>query len=192
MLDLPLEPWASEPGYSARFRACFDDETVVVYQAYSPAIADAALREGHLGGGGFSFDRMSWVKPSFFWTMHRSGWATSAGQERILAFRVPRARFDDWLCEGVSAKRDRAVSKTDWRARLATATVLLQSDPDYGPGGQRLRRRAVQIGLRGLRLRTFAERAVPEDLTPFVTAQRSLRGTPELRVPVERSYPTPC
>lgn len=60
-------------------RADFDDDTVVVYQAYPPAIAGPAVEAGRFVPP-FSRDRMTWVKPSFLWMMYRCGWATKPGR----------------------------------------------------------------------------------------------------------------
>ncbi|WP_319141571.1 DUF4291 family protein [Streptomyces caniscabiei] len=38
----------------------------------------------------FSFHRMTWIKPSFRWLMHRSNWARIPGQERVFAVRMTR------------------------------------------------------------------------------------------------------
>jgi hypothetical protein len=70
-------------------RADFDRDTIVVYQAYNAAIADAALKAGRFVPP-FSFGRMTWIKPSFLWLMHRSNWGRKSGQERILAVRITR------------------------------------------------------------------------------------------------------
>jgi len=64
-------------------RATFDSRTVTVYQAYSPEIADAAVQAGTLVPP-FSLGRMTWIKPSFGWMMHRCGRASKPGQERLL------------------------------------------------------------------------------------------------------------
>jgi len=62
-----------------QIRADFDAATIVVYQAYPPAIADAALAAGRFVPP-FSFTRMTWIRPSLLWPMHRSDWAqTRAG-----------------------------------------------------------------------------------------------------------------
>ena len=53
-------------------RAVFDAETVIVYQAYRHAIADAALAAGTFVAP-FSMNRMTWIKPSFLWMMYRCG-----------------------------------------------------------------------------------------------------------------------
>ena len=44
--------------------AQYDADSVVVYQAYRPAIGQFAAAHGYFGGE-FSLGRMSWVKPNF-------------------------------------------------------------------------------------------------------------------------------
>ena len=51
-------------------RANSDRDTITVYQANSPAIADAALNAGRFVPP-FSLHRMTWIMPSFLWLMHR-------------------------------------------------------------------------------------------------------------------------
>ena len=53
-------------------RANYDQSTIVVYQAFYDAIADAALGAGRFTAP-LSGHRMSWIKPSFRWLMERSG-----------------------------------------------------------------------------------------------------------------------
>ena len=55
--------------------AQFDDDAVIVYQAYRPSIGRYAAEHGAFGGD-FSYSRMSWIKPNFLWMMYRSGWGT--------------------------------------------------------------------------------------------------------------------
>jgi Domain of unknown function (DUF4291) len=76
---------ASVPGKVAAYTA----DTITVYQASGPEIADAAMRAGTFVAP-FSRDRMTWIKPSFGWMMHRSGWAAKPGQERILTVEIVR------------------------------------------------------------------------------------------------------
>ena len=73
-------------------RAKFSAETIVVYQAYAPPIADAALAAGTFVPP-FKRERTTWVKPSFLWMMYRSGRATKLRQERIHAFEWTHAGF---------------------------------------------------------------------------------------------------
>src|SRR5262245_22846944 len=80
-------------------RADYDRETIVVYQAYCAAIADAAVAAGRFVPP-FSLGRMTWIKPSFLWLMERSNWARKPQQERILAVRIARTGWDAALALG--------------------------------------------------------------------------------------------
>src|SRR4051812_46251842 len=83
-----------------QIRAGFGAPTLVVYQAYPRPIADAALAAGTFVAP-FSFTRMTWIKPSLLWLMHRSNWARKPGQERILAVRISLAGWQQALSEAV-------------------------------------------------------------------------------------------
>jgi hypothetical protein len=50
------------PAEGRHILAQHDETSVVVYQAYRPAIGHYAARHGRFGGE-FSLDRMSWIKP---------------------------------------------------------------------------------------------------------------------------------
>ncbi len=76
-----LEHW---PKTGRHILAQFDEETIVVYQAYRPAIGHFAAHHQYFGGE-FSYGRMSWIKPNFLWMMYRSGWGTKPEQEVTLA-----------------------------------------------------------------------------------------------------------
>src|SRR5215472_5220996 len=76
--------------------AQFDDETIIVYQAYRPSIARFAIEKGFFGGD-FKYSRMSWIKPNFLWMMYRSQWGQAEGQEVVLAVQVRRRFFDSLL-----------------------------------------------------------------------------------------------
>ncbi|MCL1852794.1 MAG: DUF4291 family protein [Peptococcaceae bacterium] len=79
----------------SKIRAVFDDTTIRVYQAYSDAIANAALENGVFVSPPYKIDRMTWIKPSFLWMMYRSGWGhKDAGQKRILAIDITRDGFE--------------------------------------------------------------------------------------------------
>lgn len=97
-------------------RAQLDAESIVVYQAYGDAIADAAPAAGTFVPP-FSMDRMSWIKPSFLWMMYRCGWATKPGQERVLAIRMSRAGFEDALSESCLSHFDPTghADEASWR-----------------------------------------------------------------------------
>ena len=186
------EQAAQWPASGRHILANHDDESIVVYQAYRPSIADFAVAHQRFGGE-FSYSRMSWIKPNFLWMMFRSGWATKDGQERILAVRVARASFDRWLAAAVPSSHDpdRYPSRDHWAQAVADSAVRLQWDPDHDPAGRPLERRAVQLGLRGVALREYGEQALSiEDITPFVAAQRGFATGDfrHLRMPAERVY----
>jgi hypothetical protein len=171
--------------------AQFDAATIIVYQAYRPAIADYAIAHQQFGGE-FSYSRMSWIKPNFLWMMFRSGWATKAGQERILAVRLQREFFDSLLANAVPSQFDttRFQSRDAWQAQMADADIRLQWDPDHDPEGRPVERRAIQLGLRGETLRRYGKEQLVsiEDLTPFVQEQRSQVTAANLLVPTESVY----
>ena len=165
------------PEHGRHILAHYDLDTIIVYQAYRPAIAKWAVDRQQLGGPEFSLSRMSWIKPNFLWMMYRSGWATKGNQERILALRLSRAFFDDLLRRAVpSTFNGRSFgSEERWRQALRSSDVRLQWDPDRTPDGAPLKRRALQLGLRGPILRKMAAVDIREviDLTAFVCEQRA-------------------
>lgn len=67
-----LDQLAHWPTEGQHILAQFDDETIVVYQAYNEAIGRYAIEHQRFGGA-YSFSRMSWIKPNFLWMMYRSG-----------------------------------------------------------------------------------------------------------------------
>lgn len=88
------------PDSGRHILAQYDDETILVYQAYRPSIGRFAVEHGHFGGD-FMYSRMSWIKPNFLWMMYRSDWGTSEGQEVVLALRLRRSFFDSLLARAV-------------------------------------------------------------------------------------------
>ena len=77
--------------------AQFDDESILVYQAYRASIGQFAVENGRFGGD-FKYSRMSWIKPNFLWMMYRSQWGQAEGQEVVLAIRLKRCFFDSLNC----------------------------------------------------------------------------------------------
>jgi len=192
-LESYLAQQAQWPAAGRHILAQFDDESVVVYQAYALDIGLYAAKHGRFGPG-FSFTRMSWIKPNFLWMMFRSGWGTKEGQEVTLAIRMQRAAFDAIILAGIPTSYDpkRFASEAEWRSAGASASVRLQWDPDHDPAGAPLERRAIQLGIRGKTLNQFATQWIDsiEDISALVAAQRN-RPLSELLVPQERVYPMP-
>ncbi|MES2612138.1 MAG: DUF4291 domain-containing protein [Pseudomonadota bacterium] len=181
-MNLPTELHSAQaarwPVSGEHILAHFDDESIVVYQAYRPETALYALEHGHFGGPTYSFNRMSWIKPNFLWMMYRCGWVTKPGQEMVLGLRIRRTFFDRVLAGAVASswQPDRHATREAWKEAVEASDVRLQWDPDHDPLGAPLERRAVQLGLRGPTLRAFATDELLEviDMTPFVHAQRPL------------------
>jgi hypothetical protein len=182
------------PASGKHVLAQFDGETVVVYQAYRPSIGHYAVAQKRLGGPEFSFGRMSWIKPNFLWMMYRSSWGTKQDQEINLAIRLKRAGFDEILRRAVHSSYDAAYgTHEDWKRFVAESDVRLQWDPDHGPDGAPLERRAIQLGLRGQALERFARDWTVdiEDVSPFVAEQRAIveaREWVKLMTPREDVY----
>jgi hypothetical protein len=178
-------------------RADYDQDTIVVYQAFSPVIADAVLAAGRFVAP-FSFQRMTWIKPSFLWLMHRSNWAQQSGQQRVLAVRIRRTGWDRALELGLLTAHDPVVFPTaiDWQTRFRRALVHVQWDPERSLRGVALPYSSIQVGLSRHVIREYAERWVVamEDLTPRVRKIYHLLQSGEARkaqwlLPAERRYP---
>ena len=175
--------------------AQYDAESIVVYQAYRPSIGNFAAQNGYFGGD-FKLSRMSWIKPSFLWMMYRSGWGTKEGQEVILAIRLKRSAFDLILSQAVFSKYipELYESKKEWNRALKNSDVRLQWDPDRTPTGERMHRRAIQLGLRGEVLAMYSQEWILDvtDISEFVQQQRQhmMSGNYEmLHLPHEEVYP---
>jgi hypothetical protein len=167
-------------------RALFDDDTITVYQAYRPEIADAALVAGTFVAP-FKRDRMTWIKPSFLWMMHRSGWATKPGQERILAVRISRDGFE-WALRHASLSQE-----------ATKRLVRVQWDPERSLQLERLDHRAIQVGLGGEAVGRYVDEwiegisdvtSLAHDLHDLVEAEAvdTARGM----LPQERPYHLPA
>jgi hypothetical protein len=196
-LSLNLCPYIEQesawPASGRHIMAQFDSESIIVYQAYRPSIAEFAVEHQKFGGD-FSYARMSWIKPNFLWMMFRSGWAKKEGQERILAVRLELSFFEEILqaCVASTFTASGFSKEEDWRHALAHSDVRLQWDPDHDPAGNCVQRRAVQLGIRGDLLRRYGTEAPIsiEDITPLVVQQRQhlVDHYAELVTPSETVY----
>jgi hypothetical protein len=174
--------------------ANYDERGLVVYQAFEPGIVDAALEKGSFGKG-FGLERMTWIKPSFGWMLHRSSYATAHRQERILRITLSHESFRSILEKAVLTSYKAGgvhASEDEWRIALKRSPVRCQWDPDRNPVGRPLDRRAIQLGLSGPIVHDYVERFIIglEDVTPLAHAilQAKREGTPLPEVPLERVY----
>lgn len=129
-------------------RARFTDGTIRVYQAYSSAIADPAIAAQKFVPP-FKLTRMTWIKPSFFWMMYRSGWGTKEGQDRVLAIDITRSGFE-WALQHSCLSHftpEVHASLDSWRELKQNSPVRIQWDPERDHQLERLDYRSIQIGL---------------------------------------------
>ena len=173
--------------------AQYDNDSIIVYQAYRPEIGLYALKHQKFGGA-FKLTRMSWIKPNFLWMMYRSGWGTKQGQEVILSVRLKRDFFDRVLANAVWSTYTGSgfESKQDWKEAMTRSSVRLQWDPDHHPRGNKLERKAIQLGLSGDFLLEYSDEAIIEitDVSAFVQEQRVLLADDlsKLLTPLETVY----
>jgi Domain of unknown function (DUF4291) len=186
-----MERW---PQTGKHILAQFDDETIIVYQAYRPSIGQFAVEKGFFGGD-FKLSRMSWIKPNFLWMMYRCQWGQGEGQEVVLAVRLKRRFFDSLLAQAVPSSFDAHVfgSHEEWAAAVAGSDVRMQWDPDHMPTGEKCERRAIQLGLQGPALEAYSKREIVQiiDMSAFVAQQRvNVRDwkNGKLITPLERVY----
>ena len=165
-------------------RADYDRESIVVYQAYGPAIAKPAVAAQRFVAP-FSLERMTWIKPSFLWMMERCGWGQKAGQEQVLAVRITRAGWEEALGHAVLSTGE-----------VRGAPVVVQWDPERNLRGGKLEHRSIQVGISRHLIRRYATEWVSEirDLSPLVAKMLKLRREGELAaaarlLPPERPYP---
>eukprot|EP00111_Clytia_hemisphaerica_P022803 TCONS_00067121-protein len=161
---------------------------VIVYQAFKPSLAEYAVEHQRFGGAEYNPDRMSWIKTNFLWMMYRSGWATKPNQERILAIFVKLDGFEEILRNAYTGKLEKheGVEKDDIQVRL-------QWDPDHDPYGEKVLRRAIQLGLKANIRKQFNEEWILEikDVTDFVKEQHEFvlkNDLDNLTVPRETEY----
>lgn len=173
----------------------FDEEKIIVYQAYNHVIADFAVKNKYLGGSSYSYTRMTWIKPNFLWMMFRAGWATKENQERILAISLGRIQFESILASAVHTTFKRGIYPDEdaWKQAMARSEVRIQWDPDHNPSGHAIERRAIQLGLKGATAEKYAKEWIIdiEDITEFVHQQKKeldANGSASLVVPKEEIY----
>jgi Domain of unknown function (DUF4291) len=179
-----------------QIRASCTDTTIRVYQAYSDAIADAALTHGTFVSPPFSMNRMTWIKPSFLWMMYRAGWShKDDGQRRILAIDITHNGFGWALAHACPSERPHGLDDEGWRKLKDTSPVRIQWDPERDLHFAPLPHRTIQIGLSGEAVRHYVRdwiKAITDvtvlahDICADVTADAF--DDARAKLPVERPY----
>ncbi|WP_372367811.1 DUF4291 domain-containing protein [Candidatus Uabimicrobium sp. HlEnr_7] len=178
--------------------ANYDKDGIYVYQAFKRKIVDAALEKGTFGEG-FSLERMTWIKPSFGWMLYRSRYATKSRQEAILKIKICHEGFLKILsCAAVSSYSENLfVNKRQWRDQLKSTSVRYQWDPDRDLHLNKLRRRAIQLGISGDVIHDYVNKYIMslEDVTSLAheikkvfRTKKSARTEKLPEVPLETIY----
>merc|ERR1719297_760024 len=104
---------------------------------------------------------MTWIKPSFAWVLYKSGYASKHNQTRVLKIKLPHAAVAE-LLSGCSCGH--GGGGTSGRVQWDPARDLLAAEDKVPEPRKMLRRRAIQIGVKG-RLREVARLAplLPEE-----------------------------
>ncbi|WP_129840613.1 DUF4291 domain-containing protein [Streptomyces sp. RFCAC02] len=184
-----------EPEY--RVRALHTDATITVYQAYAPAIGRPAARDGRFPAT-WRRTRMTWVKPSFLWMMHRCGWGTKQDQETVLAVEITRDGFAWALRHACLSRHVPALhgDRGSWKRELTRSPARVQWDPERDLRLGPLPHRSLQLGLTGEAARRYADEWIVSvtDVTPLARAVHArvragdTEGARRL-LPAERPYP---
>ena len=177
-------------------RAKYGQKTIVVYQAYAPDIADKAIHHQTFVSP-FSLNRMTWIKPSFLWLMHRSNWGQKKSQERVLAVHISRSGWEKALRLGVLTHFEPTVhaDPETWRSDFENAKVHIQWDTERSLRGAGLNYFSIQVGISRHLIQEFVSDWIVkiEDLTPLVRKIRMQLENGKSRgaklVPSERLYP---
>jgi hypothetical protein len=138
------------------FHGEWDGDGVYVYQAYSQAIGDWAIKHQLLGGPAWKPARMTWIKTSFAWMLYRSGYGLKPGQTQVLKINLSHETLAHLLsfCKCVDTHKD--TNKKMKEEQTGRGDGRVQWDPErdlfQASGGEplrMLRQRSIQIGLAG-------------------------------------------
>ncbi len=159
-------------------RAEYDNDTITVYQAYSRNIALPAVKNNRFEKP-FSFNRMTWIKPSYLWLMERSNWGTKSNQEFILAIKIRREGWEKALSLGVLTHPDKEIYSNglEWEEEFKNAKVHIQWDPERTLRGGKLQERTIQVGISRFLIEEYNNEWIEEiiDLTPLTKKINQLR-----------------
>ncbi|KAK3688298.1 hypothetical protein B0T22DRAFT_459120 [Podospora appendiculata] len=193
-----------------QIRALYDDDTITVYQAYSNAIATAAVEKQKLNASPAfrTGSRMTWIKPSWAWMLYRAGYSyKDPRQERILALRMKHSDFIGLLEQGVLTThchhQPPQQQSLENKKREKSPEVKVQWDPERTVRLDKLDHRSIQIGIPGALTEHWVENLIVsiEDVTKKAQdLKKMVDERPEVTdeelaqlglVPVERPFEIP-
>lgn len=180
-------------------RADYTQNTIVVYQSYNKIIAKSAV-ENQKFSTPFSFNRMTWIKPSFLWMMERSNYGQKSNQECTLAIHIKREAWEKALRLAVLTSPEKRVypDSQNWEEQFEKAHIYVQWDPERNIKGNKLEYRSIQVGISRHLIEEFNEEWIVkiEDYSPLVKKILSLTKQGEYNkakklLPIEKIYPLP-
>ena len=181
------------PPLYKEIRAYFNTTKVRIYQAYGDHIAIPAIKSGRFISPPFKMNRMTWIKPSFYWMMYRCGWGQKAGQERILAIDITREGFEWALAHSCLSHYDPNLyrARDDWKRQIEEMPVRIQWDPERDKELNKLEYRSIQIGLSGVAVEKYANEWIVgiSDITNYAKEIQEGRSLFDLNS--EKPYPLP-
>lgn len=178
-------------------RADYDRDTIVVYQAYREEIGKRAVENKRFVPP-FSYNRMTWIKPSFLWMMERCGYAQKAGQEVVLGIRIKRSSWEYALSQAVLTHPKEGVYKSgeEWVELIKDASINVQWDPERSIRGGKFDYRSIQVGISRHLIEEYNKDWIVdiEDYTPLVQKIYDFRKKGEYDkakklLPIEKVYP---
>lgn len=178
-------------------RAEFDKKTITVYQAYNEEIALPAIKNNKFENP-FSFNRMTWIKPSYLWLMERSNWGEKSNQDYILGIKMKRECWEKALSLGVLTHPDKDIYANgfEWEKQFSEAKVHIQWDPERTLRGEKLEERTIQVGISRFLIEEFNNEWITEiiNLTPLTKKINQLRKIGKYKeakklLPQEKIYP---
>ena len=180
-------------------RATYDLDTITVYQSYNQNIGSLAAKNNKFVEP-FSFNRMTWIKPSFLWMMERSNYGQKSNQECTLAIKIKRNCFEKALSEAVLTKPSSSIykDKLAWEEEFKNSRIHVQWDPERDIHGQKLDFRSIQVGISRHLIKEFNDEWIVkiDDISPFVKKINALRLSGDYTkaksfLPKERIYDLP-
>lgn len=176
--------------------ANYNDDCIRLYQIFSKEISSSLMATFKFGKA-FNYNRVTWVKPSFLWTMQRSKFLSTKGEASVLAINIKRDCFERLLENSHIANPVLGAyfnSEKEFSKESREQPNTVQWDPDKNIIGKRLNRRALQLGLHPKSHQIFEENIVAvADVTPLVKKiQGKLQDKKdcEYLLPLEFPYPT--
>lgn len=178
-------------------RAYYTDDFIRVYQAYSDPIANDVEKYGTFSQPSFSFSRMTWIKPSFYWMMYRSGWGYKDNkQKNILAIDITHEGFKWCLDNAYLSTKHPNLSEDEFTEYKESKPVIIQWDPERDIELNKLDYRSIQIGIKGAAVDKYVNEWIINitNITDTCTAMKKLIDQnkideAKLLLPKERVYP---